>query len=47
MKTLSTHPELVRAWLLALAGMPLPPLMPAAARPQPAHPAPSVQSHRR
>ena len=25
MKTLATHPELVRAWLLALAGMPLPP----------------------
>jgi len=24
MKTLATHPELVRAWLLALAGMPLP-----------------------
>ncbi len=26
MKTLATHPELVRAWLLAQAGMPLPPL---------------------
>lgn len=24
MKTLATHPDLVRAWLLALAGMPLP-----------------------
>jgi hypothetical protein len=24
MKTLATHPELVRAWLLAQAGMPLP-----------------------
>jgi hypothetical protein len=29
MKTLATHPELVRAWLLAQAGMPLPPLPPA------------------
>ena len=28
MKTLATHPELVRAWLLAQAGMPLPPLPP-------------------
>jgi len=28
MKTLATHPELVRAWLLALAGMPLPELPP-------------------
>ncbi len=26
MKTLATHPELVRAWLLAQAGMPLPEL---------------------
>ena len=26
MKTLATHPELVRAWLLALAGMPMPKL---------------------
>lgn len=32
MKTLATHPELVRAWLLAQAGMPLPPLK--AVRPQ-------------
>ena len=43
MKTLATHPELVRAWLLALAGMPLPPLQ-EAPRPQPALP---VQPHRR
>ena len=28
MKTLATHPELVRAWLLAVAGMPLPPNRP-------------------
>ena len=41
MKTLATHPELVRAWLLALAGMPLPPL------PQPVRPAPPVQPCRR
>jgi hypothetical protein len=35
MKTLATHPELVRAWLLALAGMPLPPLpAPQPSRPQ-------------
>ena len=40
MKTLATHPELVRAWLLALAGMPLPPsLAPQAARPQATPPA--------
>ena len=26
MKTLATHPDLVRAWLLAQAGMQLPPL---------------------
>ena len=44
MKTLATHPELVRAWLLALAGMPLPPLQ--SAPPQSAHPAP-VQPYRR
>jgi hypothetical protein len=42
MKTLATHPELVRAWLLALAGMPLP--QREAARPAP--PAP-VQPCRR
>jgi hypothetical protein len=35
MKTLATHPELVRAWLLALAGMPL--SLPQA-RPQPVKP---------
>ncbi|SFD54081.1 hypothetical protein [Massilia yuzhufengensis] len=35
MKTLATHPELVRAWLLAVAGMPPPP--PA----RPAKPAPA------
>ena len=28
MKTLVTHPDLVRAWLLAQAGMPLPALPP-------------------
>ncbi len=33
MKTLATHPELVRAWLLALAGMPMPTLPQAQARP--------------
>lgn len=38
MKTLATHPELVRAWLLALAGMPLPPQPPA--HPQAARPVP-------
>jgi hypothetical protein len=43
MKTLATHPELVRAWLLALAGMPLPPLQPA----RPAIPVPPVQPGRR
>ena len=45
MKTLATHPELVRAWLLALAGMPLPPLQ-QQARPQPARPLPLVQPQR-
>jgi hypothetical protein len=41
MKTLATHPELVRAWLLALAGMPSPP-------PQEARPVvpPPVQPYR-
>lgn len=39
MKTLATHPELVRAWLLALAGMPLSPPQ-GAPRPQPAPPVP-------
>lgn len=38
MKTLATHPELVRAWLLALAGMPMPPLQPQPVRPAPARP---------
>ncbi|WP_156923805.1 hypothetical protein [Massilia alkalitolerans] len=48
MKTLATHPELVRAWLLALAGMPLPPLPPLPQRrSQAAHLAPPVQPHRR
>ena len=37
MKTLATHPELVRAWLLALAGMPLPPQPQPLPQP-PAHP---------
>ena len=52
MKTLATHPELVRAWLLALAGMPLPPLQAQApdgsARPCPfpARPAAPVQPYR-
>ncbi len=45
MKTLATHPELVRAWLLALAGMPLPPLP--QRRSQAEHLAPPVQPHRR
>ena len=43
MKTLATHPELVRAWLLALAGMPLPQLPPAL-RPLAARPAPPSQA---
>ncbi len=45
MKTLATHPELVRAWLLALAGLPNPKL-PA---PQDARPMvrPPVQPYRR
>ena len=42
MKTLATHPELVRAWLLALAGMPLPPSTQARSVP----PAPSQPSGR-
>lgn len=46
MKTLATHPELVRAWLLALAGMPLPPL-PRQAPLQPARPVPPAQPCRR
>jgi hypothetical protein len=46
MKTLATHPELVRAWLLAVAGMPLPPLQ--QARPQAAGPLPPpVRPYRR
>jgi hypothetical protein len=42
MKTLATHPELVRAWLLAQAGMPLPPLSAPrdAARREPLPPSP-------
>ncbi|MGI4718573.1 MAG: hypothetical protein ACRYGO_04055 [Janthinobacterium lividum] len=44
MKTLATHPELVRAWLLALAGMPMPQLPPSPAS-VPA--APPVQPCRR
>ena len=40
MKTLATHPDLVRAWLFALAGLPMPAL-PAPAR---AVPAPPVHS---
>ena len=44
MKTLDTHPELVRAWLLALAGMPMPKLPPAEVRPTTA---PPVQPYRR
>jgi hypothetical protein len=46
MKTLATHPELVRAWLLALAGMPLPPL-PQQRRPQAPRAVPPVQPQRR
>ncbi|MBQ5948705.1 hypothetical protein [Massilia sp. ST3] len=37
MKTLATHPDLVRAWLLALAGLPMPAL-PAAQAFDPAPP---------
>lgn len=48
MKNLATHPDLVRAWLLALAGMPLAPSQGAQARPQPPVPmAPPVQPYRR
>ncbi len=43
MKTLATHPELVRAWLLALAGMPLPP----ATQARPIQTPPPVQPYRR
>ncbi|MCC2971867.1 hypothetical protein [Massilia sp. IC2-476] len=43
MKTLATHPELVRAWLLAQAGMPLPPL-PTPRSPAPAQKPPSPQA---
>jgi hypothetical protein len=39
MKTLATHPELVRAWLLALAGMPLPQARPQSVKPQSTSPA--------
>ncbi|CAN7526478.1 hypothetical protein [Massilia sp. LjRoot122] len=47
MKTLATHPDLVRAWLLALAGMPLPPAaQPATAQAGP-HTPPPVQPYRR
>jgi hypothetical protein len=44
MKTLATHPDLVRAWLLALGGLPMPALpRPAPVLPAPpAHPAPSA-----
>jgi len=44
MKTLATHPDLVRAWLFALAGLPmpaLPALVRAAALP-PLRPLPST-----
>jgi hypothetical protein len=44
MKTLATHPELVRAWLLALAGMPMPKLPSPEVRPTTA---PPVQPYRR
>lgn len=48
MKTLATHPDLVRAWLLALAGMPLQPSQQQQARPQPPVPMPPpVQPYRR
>ena len=43
MKPLATHPELVRAWLLALAGMPLPPSTQA----RPVVPPPPPQPFRR
>ncbi|MEH6437598.1 hypothetical protein [Massilia sp. DD77] len=41
MKTLATHPDLVRAWLLALAGLPMPAL-PAAHPADPAPPGPPL-----
>lgn len=44
MKTLATHPDLVRAWLLALAGMPLPQASAPQAGPQTP---PPVQPYRR
>jgi hypothetical protein len=43
MKTLATHPDLVRAWLFALGGLPMPPLPPA----PPAHPLPPTLPPRR
>lgn len=47
MKTLATHPDLVRAWLFALAGLPMPAPVRAAV-PPPAHPLPStLPPHRR
>lgn len=48
MKTLATHPELVRAWLLALAGMPPQPPQQQRDRAQPPLPMPPpVQPYRR
>jgi hypothetical protein len=40
MKTLATHPELVRAWLFALGGLPMPalPAAPQAVPVAPVHP---------
>ncbi|WP_143745714.1 hypothetical protein [Massilia sp. KIM] len=45
MKTLATHPDLVRAWLLAVGSLPmpsLPPAPPGRPAPPPAHPRPSL-----
>ena len=44
MKTLATHPELVRAWLLAIGGLPVsaPPAPPRALPPPAGHPLPGA-----
>ena len=47
MKTLATHPDLVRAWLLALAGMPLPQIPQLATAQAGPQTPPPVQPYRR
>lgn len=47
MKTLATHPDLVRAWLFAVAGMPLPPVQQQARTQAPVPMPPPVQPYRR